>query len=82
MTSLACYLCVHVLQSVQNNGSLYIHTYFVRSGNSPDPSDGDTYSSVTTVYRSKSELLGMYVNVYANCREETIEICDTIIGYD
>ena len=54
----------------------------MRSGNSPDPSDGDTYSSVTTVYRSKSELLGMYVNVYANCIEETIEICDTIIGYD
>ncbi|KAI0210510.1 Cleft lip and palate transmembrane protein 1-like [Lamellibrachia satsuma] len=44
---------IPISKNIQNNGSLYIHTYFVMSGSSPDPSDMDTYSSVTTVYRSK-----------------------------
>ncbi|XP_033734094.1 cleft lip and palate transmembrane protein 1 homolog [Pecten maximus] len=37
---------------VQNNGSIYLHVYFVRSGKSPNPEDKAQYSRRTTVYKS------------------------------
>ncbi|XP_041352387.1 cleft lip and palate transmembrane protein 1 homolog [Gigantopelta aegis] len=44
---------IHASEAVQNNGSLYIHVYFVKSGKSPDPEDKGKYSRKTTTYRSK-----------------------------
>ncbi|KAH9488723.1 Cleft lip and palate transmembrane protein 1 like protein [Bulinus truncatus] len=42
-------------ESVQNNGSLYIHVFFVKEGMSPDPSDRPqkTYSKKYTAHKSK-----------------------------
>ncbi|ESO91931.1 hypothetical protein LOTGIDRAFT_233250 [Lottia gigantea] len=40
-------------QKLQNNGSLYLHAYFVSEGRSPDPSNKGKYSKRKTVYRSK-----------------------------
>ncbi|KAK6181369.1 hypothetical protein SNE40_009235 [Patella caerulea] len=39
--------------AVQNNGSLYLHVYFVKEGRSPDPTDKGRYSKKNTVSRSK-----------------------------
>jgi len=40
--------------SVQNNGSLYIHTFLVREGKSPDPSAGKgQFSKKWTTYKSQ-----------------------------
>ncbi|KAK2191759.1 hypothetical protein NP493_46g04029 [Ridgeia piscesae] len=44
---------IPVSKAAQNNGSFYIHAFFVKSGSSPDPSDTDTYSAMNTIYRSK-----------------------------
>ena len=44
---------IDILQAVKNNGSLYLHSYFVRSGKSPNPDDKDNYDRKATVYRSK-----------------------------
>ncbi|WAR19171.1 CLPT1-like protein [Mya arenaria] len=38
--------------TVQNNGSLYLHVYVVKEGNSPDPKNKGRYSKRDTVYRS------------------------------
>ncbi|XP_060084334.1 putative lipid scramblase CLPTM1 [Ylistrum balloti] len=37
---------------VQNNGSIFLHVYFVRAGKSPNPADKAHYSRRTTVYKS------------------------------
>lgn len=44
------------LQNVQNNGSIYIHVFFVKEGMSPDPNDrsSKTYSKKYTAHGSKS----------------------------
>lgn len=51
-------------EAVKNNGSLYAHVFFARSGYSPDPSDpeyqplaafGQTYSIVTYLPKSKAD---------------------------
>jgi len=42
------------VQNVQDNGTLYIHVYFVKAGNSPNPAD-DNYERRFTVYRSRSK---------------------------
>ncbi|XP_069117157.1 putative lipid scramblase CLPTM1 [Argopecten irradians] len=39
-------------EAVQNNGSIFLHVYFVRSGKSPNPADKGQYSRRTTVYKS------------------------------
>ncbi|KAK3593434.1 hypothetical protein CHS0354_020196 [Potamilus streckersoni] len=39
-------------ESVQNNGSLYIHCYIVKEGYSPNPEDKRKFSKKNTVYRS------------------------------
>ncbi|KAK0046519.1 cleft lip and palate transmembrane protein 1 isoform X2 [Biomphalaria pfeifferi] len=46
---------IEASEAVQNNGSLYIHVYFVKEGMSPDPSDRSlkTYSKKYTAYKSK-----------------------------
>ncbi|XP_059156203.1 putative lipid scramblase CLPTM1 [Physella acuta] len=46
---------VEISQNVQNNGSLYIHVFFVKEGMSPDPNDrsAKTYSKKYTAHRSK-----------------------------
>ena len=52
------------MQNVQNNGTLYIHVYFVKAGYSPNPAD-DNYERKFTVYRSrrKSSVCGVNVPV-------------------
>ncbi|KAK6790454.1 hypothetical protein RDI58_014254 [Solanum bulbocastanum] len=54
----------HLSEAVKNNGSLYAHVYFARSGYSPDPNDpeyqplaafGRTYSIVTYLPKSKAD---------------------------
>ncbi|XP_013401359.1 cleft lip and palate transmembrane protein 1 [Lingula anatina] len=40
-------------ERVMNNGSLYLHTYFVKRGNSPNPKDKDTYDKWSTIYKKK-----------------------------
>ncbi|XP_076308760.1 putative lipid scramblase CLPTM1 [Tachypleus tridentatus] len=37
---------------LQNNGSLWLHVYIVKSGRSPDPSE-KTHSRIYTVYKKK-----------------------------
>ncbi|GFO07340.1 cleft lip and palate transmembrane protein 1-like [Plakobranchus ocellatus] len=46
---------IEASEAVQNNGSLYIHVYFVKEGKSPDPVDraSKMYSKRFTAYRSK-----------------------------
>jgi len=45
-----CSVCI--VQSVQNNGTLYIHVYFVKAGNSPNPAD-ETHEKRFTVCKSR-----------------------------
>ncbi|CAL1530511.1 unnamed protein product [Lymnaea stagnalis] len=46
---------IEASERVQNNGSLYIHVYFVKEGMSPDPKDRafKNYSKKFTAHRSK-----------------------------
>ena len=44
---------IFIFQAVQNNGSLYLHVYVVKAGDSPDPSNVNLYSEQTTLYRSR-----------------------------
>ncbi|XP_045187405.2 putative lipid scramblase CLPTM1 [Mercenaria mercenaria] len=39
-------------QTVQNNGSIYLHVYIVKEGNSPDEKNKERYSKRDTIYRS------------------------------
>ena len=38
-------------QAVQNNGTLFMHVFIVKAGNSPDPADKDRYSKVHTIHK-------------------------------
>ncbi len=39
---------------MQNNGSIYMHTFMVKAGKSPDPSTGKTrFSKKWTLYKSR-----------------------------
>ncbi|XP_063426507.1 putative lipid scramblase CLPTM1 [Mytilus trossulus] len=40
-------------ESVQNNGSIYLHVYFVKEGKSPNPKDKLKYLKRYTVYNTK-----------------------------
>ncbi|XP_071962542.1 putative lipid scramblase CLPTM1 [Antedon mediterranea] len=42
-----------ISQDVINNGTLYIHIYFTKSGYSPDPSKKGKYAKKYTVYQTK-----------------------------
>jgi hypothetical protein len=44
---------VPISDRVQNNGSLYIHTFIVKAGKSPDPESGKLFSKKYTVYKSQ-----------------------------
>lgn len=45
---------IPVPEVVQNNGSFYLHTFLVRTGDSPDPSgDSGTYKADYTVHRTR-----------------------------
>ncbi|XP_046372749.1 cleft lip and palate transmembrane protein 1 homolog [Haliotis rufescens] len=39
--------------TIQSNGSVYLHVYFVKAGKLPDPDEKGKFSRKTTVYRSK-----------------------------
>lgn len=43
------------LQSVQQNGSIYIHVYFTKSGFHPDPRQKALYRRLATVHMSRSK---------------------------
>jgi len=45
------------LQSVQQNGSIYIHVYFTKSGFHPDPRQKALYRRLATVHMSRSKFL-------------------------
>ena len=47
-------LCSISFQRVQNNGTIFLHLYFVQAGSSPNPED-ENYSERKTIYRSKRE---------------------------
>lgn len=51
--------CPHAptLQSVQQNGSIYIHVYFTKSGFHPDPRQKALYRRLATVHMSRSKFL-------------------------
>lgn len=40
-------------ENVKNNGTIFLHVYFVLNGNSPDPRAGEGYSHTHTIYRKK-----------------------------
>ncbi|KAH9380566.1 hypothetical protein HPB48_017324 [Haemaphysalis longicornis] len=40
-------------EAMKNNGTIFLHVYFVLSGHSPDPKAGKDYSRTHTVYRKK-----------------------------
>ena len=42
------------MQSVQHNGSIYIHVYFTKSGFHPDPRHKNLYRRLATVHTSRS----------------------------
>lgn len=46
-----------LLQSVQQNGSIYIHVYFTKSGFHPDPRQKALYRRLATVHMSRSKSL-------------------------
>lgn len=62
---------VNISERVQNNGSLYIHVYFVKTGHSPDPSDADRYSPLHMVHKSK--LLNKYMRRGVSLRKRLLE---------
>lgn len=43
------------MQSVQQNGSIYIHVYFTKSGFHPDPRQKALYRRLATVHMSRSK---------------------------
>lgn len=43
------------LQSVQQNGSLYMHVYFTKSGFHPDPKRKGQYRRLATVHSTRSK---------------------------
>lgn len=45
-------------QSVQQNGSIYIHVYFTKSGFHPDPRQKALYRRLATVHMSRSKSEG------------------------
>lgn len=47
------YLVFFPIQRVQNNGSIYLHTYIVPKGFSPDPTKKHLYSKSLTLHASK-----------------------------
>lgn len=47
------------LQSVQQNGSIYIHVYFTKSGFHPDPRQKALYRRLATVHMSRSKSLSV-----------------------
>jgi len=44
---------VELSERVQNNGSIYIHSFVVRTGKSPNPKDGKLFSKKNTVYKKQ-----------------------------
>ena len=36
-----------------NNGSIYLHTFVVKAGKSPNPKDGKLFSKKNTVYKTQ-----------------------------
>merc|ERR1712226_663038 len=40
-------------ENVMNNGTLFLHAYFVEAGMSPNPKDKDNYNRLMTVHRTK-----------------------------
>jgi hypothetical protein len=40
-------------ENLQNNGSIFMHVFVTKSGNSPDPNVKSTYSKRYTIYRSR-----------------------------
>ncbi|NXI41414.1 CLPT1 protein, partial [Galbula dea] len=51
---------VDISQSVQQNGSIYIHVYFTKSGFHPDPRQKNLYRRLATVHTSRSEAQGSW----------------------
>jgi len=49
---------VPLSERVQNNGSIYIHSFVVKAGKSPNPNDGKRFSKKYTVY--KKQLLNKF----------------------
>ena len=47
-------------QRVQNNGTIYLHLFFVKAGNSPNPDD-DNYSEKDTIHRSKRKVYSPFL---------------------
>ncbi|NWZ88495.1 CLPT1 protein, partial [Poecile atricapillus] len=45
---------VDISQSVQRNGSIYVHVYFTKSGFHPDPRQKSLYRRLATVHTSRS----------------------------
>ncbi|NXP46396.1 CLPT1 protein, partial [Heliornis fulica] len=48
---------VDISQSVQQNGSIYIHVYFTKSGFHPDPRQKNLYRRLATVHTSRTAIL-------------------------
>jgi len=44
---------VPLSESVQNNGSIYFHSFVVKAGKSPNPNDGKLFSKKYTVYKKQ-----------------------------
>ena len=44
---------IEIPEAVQNNGSLYIHSILVRTGDSPNPSDKGHYNKKYTIHQRK-----------------------------
>lgn len=44
---------IFIQQNVQNNGSIFLHVFYVKAGDSPNPQDKERYSRKLTVHRFK-----------------------------
>jgi len=42
-----------ISENVQNNGTLYIHVFVVKTGLSPNPADSERYNKMYTIYKSR-----------------------------
>lgn len=56
-----------ILQKVQNNGSLYIHLYVVKSGFSPNPADSERYGGHMLIYKHKRKILVILLSNDQTC---------------
>jgi hypothetical protein len=70
---------VPLSERVQNNGSIYIHSFVVKAGKTPNPKDGKRFSKKNTVYKKqrlnkfKKKMYKTTANLLTGETEQSVE---------